>query len=148
MTAVTACSSSPSETQDPALETSEIAASEPTENLSDADIAEAVTRELSLARGIEPAQVEVDVNRGIVTLAGTVDNILVKDRAERIASMVRGARSVVNNIDVTPSDRSDVEIAADVAAALAADPATESWELSSTVDCGQRWHRHALGNGG
>jgi hypothetical protein len=33
MTAVTACSSSPSETQDPALETSEIAASEPTENL-------------------------------------------------------------------------------------------------------------------
>ncbi len=106
MTAVTACSSSPSETQDPALETSEIAASEPTDNLSDADIAEAVTRELTVSRGIEPAQVDVDVNRGIVTLAGTVNNILVKDRAERIASMVRGARSVVNNIEVTPSDRS------------------------------------------
>jgi osmotically-inducible protein OsmY len=106
------------------------------EPLADADIAEAINRELSIARGIPFAAIDVEVNDGIVTLSGSVDNILAKDRTERIASMVRGVRSIVNTIEVVPSGRSDTQMTTDVLAALAADPATEAWQIDPVVTDG------------
>jgi osmotically-inducible protein OsmY len=136
LTALTACGDS--QTQENASEqTLPVAQTETTnEPLADADIATAISGELSIARGIPYSEIDVEVNNGIVTLSGSVNNILAKDRTERIASMVRGVRSIVNTIEVVPSGRSDTQITTDVLAALAADPATEGWQIDPVVTDG------------
>ena len=79
--------------------------------------------------------VDVEVTDGIVELSGTVDNILSKDRARRIAEAVKGVRSVVNLVSVVPSvSRSDSVIQEEVKDALRDDPATDSFEIIVMVD--------------
>jgi len=89
-----------------------------------------------VARGVPSDAIEMETSEGIVTLSGSVNNILAKDRAQRITEMVKGVRAVVNTINVSSSGQSDIEISGHVSAALAADPATESWEINSTVNNG------------
>ena len=43
---------------------------------------------------------KVDVAQGVVTLAGTVENEMQKDKAAKIAKKVKGVKKVVNNIEV------------------------------------------------
>lgn len=80
--------------------------------------------------------IDVAVANGIVTLSGIVDNVLAKDRATLIAESVRGVRAVVDTITVKPPARSDAEIGKDIVAALAADPATDSREITPAVKDG------------
>ncbi len=102
---------------------------------SDQDITNAIINELEITRGIEADLLSVESNEGIVTLTGTTDNLLTKDRAASVASTIKGVRSIVNQIDVV-SDRLDVAIAEDVADALLSDPATDTWEIESSIDEG------------
>lgn len=108
---------------------------EVTEQPADEDITSAVIDELRITRGIDADLLAVETNDGIVTITGTTDNLLTKDRATSVASTIRGVRSVVNEIEVV-SDRLDSAIAADVADALLSDPATDMWEIESSVDDG------------
>lgn len=101
----------------------------------DIEISDAVVNELRITRGIDADLITVDTNDGIVTLTGTADNLLTKDRATSVASTIRGVRSIVNEIDVV-SDRLDVAIIEDVADALLSDPATDMWEIESSIDEG------------
>ncbi|MGA9535790.1 MAG: BON domain-containing protein, partial [Desulfobacterales bacterium] len=80
--------------------------------------------------------ITVSAANGIVTLNGTVDNIMAKERAEAIAETVKGVRAIVNRIVVTAPFRSDADIEKDVKQALIWDSATESWEISATVKDG------------
>ena len=43
---------------------------------------------------------QVDVKEGVVTLAGSVESQMQKDKASRIAKKVKGVKKVVNNIQV------------------------------------------------
>ncbi len=82
-------------------------------------------------------QLNIKTNAGIVTLTGTVDNLLAKTRAACIASTVKRVRSVVNRIDIEPEvQRSDQELVNFVAAALRGDAATETYEIEAQVENG------------
>lgn len=104
--------------------------------IDDADIAVAIDQELFQARGVQADAIDVDVEMGIATLAGTVDNLLSKQRAERIASMVKGVRAVINEIEVLPAPRPDVDIRKDIERTFITDPVADSWELQAEVDRG------------
>lgn len=101
----------------------------------DLDISNAVVDELAITRGIDGERLSVETNEGIVTISGVTDNLLTKDRATSVASTIKGVRSVVNDIDVV-SDRLDAAIAEDLADALLSDPATDTWEIESSIDDG------------
>ena len=73
-----------------------------------------------------PNDVDVSTSQGIVTLSGSVDNPLAKERAVKIAKSIRGVLGVIDQIIVTPVSRSDEDIRKDIQAALQEDPATES----------------------
>lgn len=102
--------------------------------LTDVSITDAVENELLMDRAVASHLIDVTTIDGIVTLGGSVDNILAKERAERIAGIVKGVRAVVNRIEVDPPIlRSDWEIREDVDDALLADPATDSYEITVKV---------------
>jgi len=103
----------------------------------DLDVTNAVEREFRYDHAVPENPIDVTTNQGIVTLTGTVSNVLAKDRATRIAETVRGVRSVVNRVDVMPpTPRTDATIRSDVARALLEDPAADAYEISVMVDNG------------
>lgn len=101
--------------------------------LSDAEIRAALIYRLNAAAMIAGDQLTVTCGHGVVTLAGQQPHLLGRRRAVRIAQTVKGVRSVVDRIEVLPSDQSDATIQAHLVAALASDPATEPWEVQPTV---------------
>ena len=50
--------------------------------------------------GLKTLQIGVDTKDGVVTLSGTVDTPVMKDRAMQIAQQVDGVRSVVDNLAI------------------------------------------------
>lgn len=106
-------------------------------DLSDQSISDKVSDELVADPGVISHKVDVSTSDGVVTLQGSVNNLLAKERALRIAEIVKGVRAVVNRIAVRPSvTRRDADIESDVEVALLNDPATESYELTVDVDDG------------
>ncbi len=100
----------------------------------DLQITDAVEDEFLFDQAIPLNEIDVKTDSGIVRLTGTVDNILAKDRATRLAETVKGVKSVVNRIKVVPSViRSDTAIQKDVENALLMDRATESYEVDAKV---------------
>jgi osmotically-inducible protein OsmY len=67
----------------------------------DADIALEAVHALRLHDEI-PQQVQIVVDNGHVTLTGTVDWYLQRQRAEDVVQRVPGVRDMVNHIDVAP----------------------------------------------
>lgn len=107
-----------------------------TRTIDDTGITRAVERELLLDH-LTPAQaIVVQTNEGIVELTGTVDNLLAKNRATRLAEVVRGVRSVSNRITVTGKDVPDDELVDEVRTALLYDPVTESYEMKVNASDG------------
>ena len=56
-----------------------------------------VSERLSSELPDDAAQIQIDVTRGEVTLAGTVDTAEARRRAEGIAESIAGVVSVMNN---------------------------------------------------
>jgi osmotically-inducible protein OsmY len=106
------------------------------EEIDDQDITQFVTTKLQTDEAMEANVINVETADGVVTLTGSTDNLLEKERAAEIARSVKGVRDVVNRITVRPCDRDDLEIQKDVAEALRSDPATEPMEVSATVTDG------------
>lgn len=107
-------------------------------DLTDQAISDQIYDELAFAPGVVSTKVDVSTSNGIVTLTGTVNNILAKERAARIAETVKGVRAVVNRVEVSPSaTRADAQIRMDIESALLEDPATEFYEITTTVDNGE-----------
>lgn len=104
--------------------------------IDDADITRAVRRNLQTDEGVSAHLIDVSTHDGVVELDGSVDNILAEERAVRIARAVKGVRSVVDKVEVSPVKRSDDEIRRDVLSALAMDPAAESYDVMVSVDNG------------
>jgi len=103
----------------------------------DTAIANAVTDELLYDDAVPLNRIDVNVQQGVVSLTGEVDNILAKERAARIAETVKGVRSVVNRIKVKPmAIRSDEAVESDIEDAWLSDPATEAFEIAASVEDG------------
>ena len=66
----------------------------------DAELSSKVKNALNHATDISAAGLEVASSDGVVTLYGTVDAAVEKDRAAMLAMEVEGVRSVVNNLVV------------------------------------------------
>jgi osmotically-inducible protein OsmY len=107
------------------------------EKVTDQAVADAVSDELFSDFAVTGETIDVFVADGVVTLTGTANNLLAKERATRIASAVKGVVSVVNSITVVPPiTRSDAQIRDDVKTALLTDPATDSYEATVSVENG------------
>lgn len=66
----------------------------------DAGITSSVKTKLAADDTVKAYQVDVDTRDHVVTLSGTVDNALAKERALVLARETDGVRTVVNNIRV------------------------------------------------
>jgi len=102
--------------------------------INETTISDAVQSELSRDQAVPAHRLDVATVEGVVTLNGTVNNILAKERATKIAMTVKGVRAVVNKIKVSPSIlRMDRDIRRDIEDALLTDPATDSYEVDVAV---------------
>jgi osmotically-inducible protein OsmY len=116
-----------------ALPADPLAANEGGKQLDDSMIWSGVNEELWEAKAVDANDIDIEVNEGVVTLEGQVDNILSKERAVRIARMTRGVTSVIDKIQVDPLYRTDKEIRDDVLRAIGSDPVADTWKISITV---------------
>ncbi|MFO7913808.1 MAG: BON domain-containing protein, partial [Desulfotignum sp.] len=106
-------------------------------DLVDENIESAVEKELSADQAVPDHLIDVGCVDNVVTLSGSVGNLLAKERAVSIAKTVKGVRSVVNRIAVElETEKSDSGIKTDVMEALLNDPATELYEIDTSVDNG------------
>jgi len=103
--------------------------------ITDQQMTSAVDRALLTDSALLNNQIDAKVSEGIVTLSGTADHLMAKERAAKIAQTIRGVRA-----SSIPSScgslRSDDEIRKDVESALLYDAATDSYELTPTVKDG------------
>ena len=107
------------------------------EEVEDADITSHIETEMWVDDAVPSNTIDVSTEEGIVTLSGTVNNILARDRAERIAEATVGVRSVVNKINVQPPVTwTDADVKDAVEMALINDPATEAYEVRLKADDG------------
>jgi osmotically-inducible protein OsmY len=104
---------------------------------SDVEIQQDVLAELKWDPEVEPTEVGVEVDDGVVTLTGTVDSYWKKWAAERAAMRVDGVRAVANDIIVkSRSVRTDTDIAKDVADAFQANLLIPKDRIKVTVKNG------------
>jgi osmotically-inducible protein OsmY len=101
--------------------------------IKDSKITLAVETELTVDEVVPSHLIDVRTESGIVTLSGSVDNFLARERAIKIAETIKGVRSVINNITINPSAHSDTQIVMAVKNALVLDPATDSYEIDVKV---------------
>ncbi len=104
--------------------------------LTDNQIEQAIVRELIFHDEVASHLINIDAKNGIVTLTGIADNLCAKKRAKNIALAVKGVKGAVNNIEIGKTNRTDSEIKSDVEDAFLYDPATESYEIETTVNTG------------
>lgn len=111
-------------------------ASTPRTDIKDERIETTLEGEFWGAKSVDANAIDITVTGGVVTLSGTVNNLMAKESAVRIAKMIKGVRSVIDRLEVNAPERTDWELQRDVIAALAQDPATDTWEITVTVDDG------------
>jgi outer membrane biosynthesis protein TonB len=68
----------------------------------DAQISSDIQAKLASDSGLQNKQLNIQADKGIVTLSGTVDNDGQRDAASRYASSEAGVKQVVNNLQVAP----------------------------------------------
>jgi osmotically-inducible protein OsmY len=108
------------------------------DQISDIEINDAVENEILADHAVDISGVNVRTEQGVVTLSGSVDNIMARERAETLASITNGVVAVVNRIAVKPSSsRADRQIRRDVEDALLYSPATESFQADVQVSGGK-----------
>jgi len=107
-----------------------LVAASPQNELNDREIADAIETECRFDHAINVNHLDVEVLNGIATLKGTVNNLQARNRATKIAELVKGVRSVSNQITVDPPVvLSDEGIEENIRHALMSDPATDSYEV-------------------
>ncbi len=105
--------------------------------IKDSKIAQAIEIELLTDDSVSAHLIDVEVEDGIVNLSGSIDNILAKDRATKIAESIKGVRAVTNRITVKPPKRNDETIEGDIRQAFQEDQATDSYQIDVNVDDGE-----------
>lgn len=101
---------------------------------SDEEISTGVRTSLERDPGVDRANIRVKTTEGIVELTGSVGDLLSKQRAVRVAELVKGVRAVSDQLGLVLIERSDPDVASDVRHALQTDASTASLKITSTVD--------------
>jgi hyperosmotically inducible protein len=70
------------------------------QNVDDATITASVKSTLVADKAANLTRVDVDTNRGVVSLNGVVESADQKARAEQLARRVDGVKNVINNLQV------------------------------------------------
>ena len=70
----------------------------PTDNF----IHDSVAEKLSGDAVVKGGAIDIDVKNGVVTLKGVVHDPKQKEKAESLAKKVKGVKSVVNNLTISP----------------------------------------------
>jgi osmotically-inducible protein OsmY len=65
-------------------------------------IYDSVREKLASDAVVKGGAIDVDVKNGVVTLKGNVQEPKQKTKAESLAKKVKGVKSVINNLQVTP----------------------------------------------
>lgn len=112
------------------------AASKEQKKMTDQQITTEVDHTLLTDSALLNNQIDAKVDQGIVTLSGTADHLMAKERAAKLVQTIRGVRGVVNVIELKSSSSSDEEIRKAVDSALLYDAATDSYELKPEVKDG------------
>jgi len=105
--------------------------------INDRNLTWAVMDDLISDEAVASHLIDVRTVKGVVTLTGSVDNLLAKERATELAERIKGVRSVVNRITVMPPPVTDQEIGSNIQRALLTDPATEHYEVDVTMNNGE-----------
>lgn len=109
----------------------------PVPRMPDGDITAAVTTDLIADDAVMANEIDVSTEDGIVTLEGSVDSMLKKERAAAHARATRAVRAVVNRVKIRPLLQiSDKDLAKAIEDAWLADPATEASDLEVSVEDG------------
>ncbi len=104
---------------------------------SDAEIGAAIKRQLATNSATDSYELEVRVKNGEARLTGQVQSLAEEVLSRKIASSVKGVRSLRSAIDVVyPSQRSDQEILEDVRGRIKSDIWIDEQRLSVSVDQG------------
>ncbi|AQT70137.1 Osmotically-inducible protein Y precursor [Anaerohalosphaera lusitana] len=103
---------------------------------SDSDINDAIMRQMEKDDVVSPHLVDIRVNEGIVTLDGSVDNLIAKERALNIAGSILGVVEVRDELVVRPIEIPDQAIRQNVKQALEDNPVTELMALDVKVENG------------
>jgi osmotically-inducible protein OsmY len=109
------------------------------ETRTDEDIQRDVLAELGWEPRVEANEIGVAVKDGVVTLTGWVDSFSKSWAAEEAALRVRGVRAVANDIEVRlvgADERTDADVAADVARALELNASVPRDRISVAVSKG------------
>lgn len=121
---------------------------------SDREIQQDVLKEFRWDPRVDPTEVGVQVDRGVVTLTGIISSYAKKIAAKEAAHRVAGVLDVVNDLEVVPPTsftRTDQDIARAVRHALEWDVLVPDAHIHSTVSKGwvtlegavERWsHRY------
>jgi osmotically-inducible protein OsmY len=104
--------------------------------ISDRTITREVESSLDLNQGLSAHLIDVSTDSGVVTLSGTVDNLVAGERAVNVAERVKGVLSVTNDLKVGGVARTDTEVRDDVRAALRRDVFLQGSDFPVAVDNG------------
>ncbi len=104
------------------------------DELTDELVMLAVDDELRRSEAVDGHRIDVDVDKGIVTLSGQVSNLLAKEIAVGLAERVRGVVAVLDEMEVNTERRDNAALEKDVVDALSADPATHRLALKVVAD--------------
>jgi len=104
--------------------------------VTDEQITNAVDYKLLTDAALLNNQIFATTKDGIVTLAGTADHLIAKERAVKLAQTLRGVRGVVNTITLDIPAVPDAELQSQVQSALRYDAATDSYEIRSEAKDG------------
>lgn len=103
----------------------------------DRGLVTALERELQEDPAV-PEGIEVAVQYGVVTLTGTVDDLIAEQRALRTAETMRGVRVVIDDLEVKPAKAVDDQaLRQDVMQALRDDPTADAWQMDVAVSDGR-----------
>jgi osmotically-inducible protein OsmY len=102
----------------------------------DSLITEVVENELRHFREVPAHLVDVETIDGIVKLTGSINNILAKEKAEEIASAVRGVKGVINQLEVRVKNVPDDELRKNIQNMFNQDPVIKNYNLDVEVNKG------------
>ncbi len=104
--------------------------------VTDQQITNRVEQVLMADSALQKHALDATTSEGIVTLSGTANHLMAKERAVALAQTIRGVRSVVNTVTLMSSPATDEDIRKKVESALLFDAATDAYEITSRVKDG------------
>jgi|GEM_PF-1770579 hyperosmotically inducible periplasmic protein len=72
----------------------------PQERVSDSELTKNVEKALKNEAQLKNLDIDVEVNDGVVTLSGDAKDVRFQGRAAKVASSVKGVKSVQNNLSI------------------------------------------------